>query len=165
MNTRYVAMLDDVPPGNFKTVSFDDWWGKPIFIDKDRQLLTRKDVVLIAANQDGGAHIDPHLDARYAELATQLGWVAVDNHVARIMEGPERVAIRQIAHELLRTLDPTYTKKPAHAAGMIIGMPSIIEGGPEDLPPVPKAQRKMGRNEPCFCGSNLKYKRCHGRLA
>ncbi|MGB9429901.1 MAG: SEC-C metal-binding domain-containing protein, partial [Gammaproteobacteria bacterium] len=24
--------------------------------------------------------------------------------------------------------------------------------------------RKVGRNEPCPCGSGLKYKQCHGRL-
>jgi preprotein translocase subunit SecA len=22
---------------------------------------------------------------------------------------------------------------------------------------------KIGRNDPCFCGSGLKYKKCHGR--
>jgi len=27
----------------------------------------------------------------------------------------------------------------------------------------PKKKRKIGRNEPCPCGSKLKYKRCHGR--
>lgn len=26
-----------------------------------------------------------------------------------------------------------------------------------------KAPRKVGRNEPCWCGSGKKYKRCHGR--
>jgi preprotein translocase subunit SecA len=25
--------------------------------------------------------------------------------------------------------------------------------------------RKVGRNEPCPCGSGKKYKQCHGRLA
>ncbi|HVC38258.1 MAG TPA: SEC-C metal-binding domain-containing protein, partial [Gammaproteobacteria bacterium] len=25
--------------------------------------------------------------------------------------------------------------------------------------------RKVGRNEPCPCGSGLKYKQCHGRLS
>jgi preprotein translocase subunit SecA len=35
----------------------------------------------------------------------------------------------------------------------------------------PKAQpfvrqgQKVGRNEPCPCGSGKKYKQCHGRLA
>jgi preprotein translocase subunit SecA len=37
-------------------------------------------------------------------------------------------------------------------------------------PPAPKvpfvrAARKVGRNEPCPCGSGRKYKQCHGRLA
>jgi preprotein translocase subunit SecA len=26
----------------------------------------------------------------------------------------------------------------------------------------PSGQR-IGRNDPCFCGSGLKYKKCHGR--
>lgn len=25
----------------------------------------------------------------------------------------------------------------------------------------PERARKLGRNEPCWCGSGLKYKRCH----
>ena len=45
--------------------------------------------------------------------------------------------------------------------------------GPEAPPPAPKpvAQpfvrqtRKIGRNEPCPCGSGKKYKQCHGRLS
>ena len=31
--------------------------------------------------------------------------------------------------------------------------------------PFIRAARKVGRNEPCPCGSGKKYKRCHGRLA
>jgi hypothetical protein len=41
---------------------------------------------------------------------------------------------------------------------------------PSTAPPLPKSavgqrrrQYKIGRNEPCWCGSGLKYKRCHGR--
>ena len=31
-------------------------------------------------------------------------------------------------------------------------------------PPLPRArQHKIGRNDPCWCGSGKKYKRCHGR--
>jgi preprotein translocase subunit SecA len=30
----------------------------------------------------------------------------------------------------------------------------------------PKANgRKIGRNDPCYCGSGKKYKRCHGLAA
>ncbi|QKO15381.1 Protein translocase subunit SecA [Dickeya solani] len=28
----------------------------------------------------------------------------------------------------------------------------------------PYADRKIGRNDPCPCGSGKKYKQCHGRL-
>jgi Fe-S-cluster containining protein len=27
-----------------------------------------------------------------------------------------------------------------------------------------KREKKPGRNDPCYCGSDIKYKRCHGRL-
>jgi preprotein translocase subunit SecA len=34
------------------------------------------------------------------------------------------------------------------------------------LPPLPEgAARSVGRNQPCPCGSNKKYKHCHGRIA
>ena len=43
-------------------------------------------------------------------------------------------------------------------------------GTPQQAPPQPKAQpvrveKKVGRNEPCPCGSGKKYKQCHGKLA
>jgi preprotein translocase subunit SecA len=31
--------------------------------------------------------------------------------------------------------------------------------------PFVRSGRKVGRNEPCPCGSGKKYKQCHGRLA
>ncbi len=47
-----------------------------------------------------------------------------------------------------------------------------VAGGPEDqqaqpatLQPVVRGQPKIGRNDPCPCGSGKKYKQCHGRLA
>jgi len=30
--------------------------------------------------------------------------------------------------------------------------------------PYVRKQRKMGRNEPCWCGSEKKFKQCHGKL-
>jgi preprotein translocase subunit SecA len=37
--------------------------------------------------------------------------------------------------------------------------------GPEPIAPVVRDGRKVGRNEPCPCGSGKKYKHCHGQLA
>jgi preprotein translocase subunit SecA len=28
--------------------------------------------------------------------------------------------------------------------------------------PYVRAEPKLGRNDPCFCGSGRKYKKCHG---
>jgi preprotein translocase subunit SecA len=37
-------------------------------------------------------------------------------------------------------------------------------GGSVTLLERPAASPKLGRNEPCFCGSGKKYKQCHGQL-
>ena len=39
--------------------------------------------------------------------------------------------------------------------------PVTVGGGPA---PYVRSERKVGRNEPCPCGSGKKYKQCHGRL-
>ena len=38
-------------------------------------------------------------------------------------------------------------------------------GGPEPVAQFVRETRKVGRNEPCPCGSGKKYKHCHGALA
>ena len=35
---------------------------------------------------------------------------------------------------------------------------------PEPHQPYVRKERKMGRNEPCWCGSGKKFKQCHGKL-
>jgi preprotein translocase subunit SecA len=46
--------------------------------------------------------------------------------------------------------------------------PAAVAGGgaaePARAAPAVRATRKVGRNEPCPCGSGLKYKQCHGRI-
>jgi preprotein translocase subunit SecA len=34
----------------------------------------------------------------------------------------------------------------------------------EPTAPIVRSEKKVGRNEPCPCGSGKKYKQCHGRL-
>jgi preprotein translocase subunit SecA len=38
------------------------------------------------------------------------------------------------------------------------------QGPPPSAIPQVRADRKVGRNEPCPCGSGKKYKSCHGAL-
>ncbi|HEY6452633.1 MAG TPA: SEC-C metal-binding domain-containing protein, partial [Steroidobacteraceae bacterium] len=54
---------------------------------------------------------------------------------------------------------------PPPAAGLA-GMAGVA--GAQSLEPVApfvRSDRKVGRNEPCPCGSGRKYKHCHGALA
>jgi len=47
------------------------------------------------------------------------------------------------------------------------GQPAAEEAGeamPEEKKPFVRPDRKIGRNDPCPCGSGKKYKHCHGKL-
>lgn len=159
---RYSAMLDDTPQ-DMKRVHFKEWWNKVVFADQQSRILTRQRLVLIAANEAGGAHVDPKLNEMYAAISKEgaLGWMVEDRTMKRPLEWPERAAIRQIAHEVLRSLVPGYSKKPKKTSSLIVGDISITPFPTMTQPSAPG--RKIGRNEPCPCGSNIKYKKCHGK--
>ena len=38
-----------------------------------------------------------------------------------------------------------------------------ISGGDESVTKPIRVEKKIGRNEPCPCGSGKKYKECHGK--
>ncbi len=61
----------------------------------------------------------------------------------------------QFQHEEFTGLD-TPEELPAEA---------IAEQELEPQQPYVRSERKVGRNEPCPCGSGKKYKHCHGRLS
>ena len=41
--------------------------------------------------------------------------------------------------------------------------PAIANNAAESRPEPARARRKIGRNDPCWCGSGKKYKQCHMR--
>ncbi|HEU5443634.1 MAG TPA: SEC-C metal-binding domain-containing protein, partial [Steroidobacteraceae bacterium] len=63
----------------------------------------------------------------------------------------------------------------APGRGVMLGGGLRARGGadmPVPPPPAPESagtfvrgERKIGRNEPCPCGSGKKYKHCHGALS
>jgi hypothetical protein len=159
---KYLAMLDDVPIKRW--MPFQDWWNEIVFVDDRKERLSRKQLVLAVANQDGGAHVDPKLNETYARLSrhNSLGWVVTDGKTSKPIPKPERAAIRQIAHEVLVSCVPDYKKKVEHKVDIITGGAMFHKGS--SPPPLPK-QQKVGRNDPCPCGSGRKYKKCHGNVA
>jgi SEC-C motif len=134
----YHAPLDDVPFA--KRVPFDTWWHATVF-RAEGAVLTRSDVVLTAADQDGGADVDPALEEQYARFQhdNAFGWEHVDGSSSTPLAGAVGVALRQMTHEVLRTMGRTQVASP------------------EKPPPA-----KVGRNDPCPCGKGKKYKKCCG---
>ncbi len=54
---------------------------------------------------------------------------------------------------------------PAGRAGLRAAPPPPPALAPEAAAPFVRGERKVGRNEPCPCGSGKKYKHCHGALS
>jgi preprotein translocase subunit SecA len=53
----------------------------------------------------------------------------------------------------------------AGGAGAPLPRPRAAPERPEPVTPFVRDQPKVGRNQPCPCGSGKKYKQCHGRLS
>ena len=164
----YAPNLDNTINENRK-ISFDEYWNEVIFIDKHNESFTRKDIILYLADQDGGAHVDPGLDAKYVELSRRnsLGWQKEEKSEIRNLSGVEFASMRQIAHELLKTLVEDY-KTPAqqeYPEGVIsaVGISLVTsEDGSKDASNRQIDFSNARRKGPCPCGSGKKYKRCHG---
>ncbi|WP_175543808.1 hypothetical protein [Atopomonas hussainii] len=67
----------DPVPGDLPTILCADWWEQPVFV-RDKKAYTRKDVVLAAANKDGGAHVD-NPDAKLQALQEGF-WIRAATH-------------------------------------------------------------------------------------
>jgi hypothetical protein len=147
---KYIALLDGAMAPH-RPITFDQWWNKVVIVDDKRHTITRKELVLAVANTDGGAHVDPTLDEKYARLSrgNSLAWIWHDESGERPMEGPELAAVRQIAHEVLKSF-----QKPSKPASVV--QPTLT---PTVRAPNPF---QAGRNDPCPCGSGKKFKKCHG---
>jgi preprotein translocase subunit SecA len=74
---------------------------------------------------------------------------------------------------LMRALQAQHAEMPALQAPE-----PVVQNAPQSLPgltsasepmssapPFIRGDRKVGRNEPCPCGSGRKYKQCHGSLS
>jgi hypothetical protein len=104
----YVPLLDSFPPEfSWTELPFDDWWTQRVVRDKQLRELSRRDLILALANKDGGAHVDPNLDAVYADLSRRnsLSWEIVTGaSTDSPADGPQFACVRQVAHELTKSI-------------------------------------------------------------
>lgn len=128
-DSKFIAPLEDSPERRW--ILFKEWWHGTVFIDGERNQISRKQLLLAVANQDGGAHVDPKLDQVYAKLTRQnsLGVHYKVNGRGGELQGAATASIRQMAYEVLTSLEE-------------------------------KIYISVGRNDPCPCGSGKKYKKC-----
>ncbi len=81
----------------------------------------------------------------------------------QLMDHIRRNITRRIYHVTLSPQAAPAPRRPAAVAARAGGRRGTSAGRPEGGPPA--APRKVGRNDPCPCGSGLKYKKCCGRAA
>lgn len=130
---------------------------------------TWSDLIRLAANKLGGTHSDEKLPLAADQVLayTTLGGLGFLPTSLRQMA----VAVSRYGHRLVSLISAEPIASPEHPntsprAGGWVGAASVhmsdrgradFERG--ELPSIPK----VGRNEPCPCGSGAKYKFCHGR--
>jgi preprotein translocase subunit SecA len=91
-------------------------------------------------------------------------------HLMRALQTQHAEALSALSGGSAGEMPPDTAVPAAAHAAMRGGSP-----GRGDAPPVPpppdlqgtfvRGERKIGRNEPCPCGSGKKYKHCHGALS
>ena len=112
---RYTPHLDNLSRGSDRQIPFESWWNAVVILDIEGASFTRKGLVLVLANQDGGSHVDPNLDKKYYKLTREnsLNWkTSADGVNFRALNNPHYAAMRQIAHEVLKSLVPPVHHPP-----------------------------------------------------
>lgn len=96
-----------------------------------------------------------------------------------LLESIKRDSIRVLSHVQVRREDPAEEEARMqreaeamaqrmqfqHETAPAIDAPEAAEEGEVAVAPAPaRTEQKIGRNEPCPCGSGKKYKHCHGQV-
>ena len=90
--------------------------------------------------------------------------VQSEQDIARMEEQRRATQAMEFKHAEAPTLG---SQPPPAAAGAGPGQaaPPPLPAGQLPAAPFVREERKVGRNEPCPCGSGKKFKHCHGRLS
>jgi hypothetical protein len=107
-------------------VPIQEWWEMPVYVrtrlvrnssgqdETEETFLRRRDIILAAANKDGGAHVDEKLEPNYERLAASgaLGMYANritvgDGTVVNLppIRDAHLIYLRQMGYEVLHSYD------------------------------------------------------------
>jgi preprotein translocase subunit SecA len=79
-------------------------------------------------------------------------------------EEAERQRRLQARMQLQHAAPPQLGDQPVPAASAAPERAPPVEAPVAPVAPFVRGERKVGRNEPCPCGSGRKFKHCHGAL-
>lgn len=107
--SSYRPQLGDGPPIS-RLVPTAEWWDEVVYVIDPTTRLRRRDIVLAAANKDGGAHVDSKLTPLYEALSRDgalgsFGYSAPDGNYTQPISDAHLVALRQMGWELLNSPD------------------------------------------------------------
>jgi uncharacterized protein YecA (UPF0149 family) len=105
---------------------------------------------------DPGPDVNASLAAGAAALSSGNGQ-GTKPAVAATTTVAGGLAAAPVARNVRESLGDEPVAAPASAAGAGAGSPD----GPR--PGYTPTGERIGRNDPCWCGSGAKYKKCHGR--
>lgn len=134
----------------------EDLWARIHLGDVHRRLgdLARAETVYREVVAWAREHAEPpDVDAAYERLTELLAAQGRSQEVGALDEERTRAVSRRRARQRSRRRAPRSAAETTPAADDIAAVPH---------PPVRRAGPKVGRNDPCPCGSGRKYKRCHG---
>ncbi|MGH7163886.1 MAG: SEC-C metal-binding domain-containing protein, partial [Planctomycetota bacterium] len=112
----------------------------------------------------GYAQVDPKVE--YRREASQMFQEMSHAIAESVTDGLLKVRITESVDDLL-----SGRWRAARAAQEAVdafeseGDAAPVGSTPERLEPIRRDAPKVGRNDPCPCGSGLKYKKCHGRTS
>jgi preprotein translocase subunit SecA len=101
----------------------------------------------------------------YKRESFQMFTAMLDGINYEVVQALTRVQIRgeEQVEALEQSHQPDQSIKMEHASAQ-----NPLELQPQDddesAQPYVRKERKIGRNEPCWCGSGKKFKQCHGKL-
>jgi hypothetical protein len=118
---RFIARLDKHET-TLRPLRFHTWWTSAVVAIPPNFRLSRADLVLGVANQDGGAHVDATLREQFAGVARQrfilgsrkkpLSIATIQNPELKGPANPSLPMVRQIAYEVIKTLEGRFEDLP-----------------------------------------------------
>ena len=115
----------------------------------------------------GYAQVDPKVEYKREGMRTfDLMWKGIDERVVDIVYRIEQVeedALRSTWHETAAIHADAPSATIAPPDGDQAGMPPDQRGEASPAEPIRNMGQKVGRNDPCPCGSGRKFKNCCGK--